>query len=309
MPKRKVEVGSNDATPHILPKRKRVRSSQVSEALNTDVPSCVAASPEKRLARFKPHCPQNILDRVDRVMSQRFFLVHRERNGGELCEKFHVLGSTGNVYEVTIDKVPACTCPDANKGNHCKHILFIFLKVLNVPMTSPHYYQKALLTDELREIFEAAPANPTVIASQRVRDAYAVAKGSAVPPKVEGSDMKRKDPNGEDCAICYERIEGNIVELEKVLVWCDTCQNAVHKECFGQWSATAQSSGSKLTCVYCRTPWPESTAAGTSKEGIDACEGVYMNLAGVAGLSMERDTTSYYRGRHGTASWKRYGWH
>jgi len=97
-------------------------------------------------------------------------------------------------------------------------------------------------------------------------------------------------------------------ELEKLLVWCDTCQNAVHKECFNQWSATAKRSGSKLTCVYCRTAWPEGSIAGSSK-GVVGVSGGYMNLAGLAGLNTERDTSSYHRGRYGGSSWKRYGWY
>jgi hypothetical protein len=37
------------------------------------------SKPEKRLAKFKPKCPQNILERVDRVMSQRYaFQKHFE---------------------------------------------------------------------------------------------------------------------------------------------------------------------------------------------------------------------------------------
>ena len=27
------------------------------------------------------------------------------------------------VYDVIIDKLPVCTCPDASKGNHCKHLV------------------------------------------------------------------------------------------------------------------------------------------------------------------------------------------
>ncbi len=56
-----------------------------------------APPPEKRLAIFKKKCPQNILERVHRVMQQRFFMVDRQRNGNELREEFSVLGSTGNV--------------------------------------------------------------------------------------------------------------------------------------------------------------------------------------------------------------------
>ena len=74
-----------------------------------------ASSQEKRPARFRAKCPQNILDRLDRVVSQRyassrvagsektydydrrFFMIDRHRDGGELKEEFSVLGSTGNV--------------------------------------------------------------------------------------------------------------------------------------------------------------------------------------------------------------------
>lgn len=49
---------------------------------------------EKRLARFKAVCPKNIKERVDRVMTQRFFMIERKRTQGELREEFKVLGST-----------------------------------------------------------------------------------------------------------------------------------------------------------------------------------------------------------------------
>jgi hypothetical protein len=52
---------------------------------------------EKRAARFKPKCPGNILERVERVTQQRFFMIDREKSEEELQEKFSVLGSTGNV--------------------------------------------------------------------------------------------------------------------------------------------------------------------------------------------------------------------
>ncbi|EAU80667.2 hypothetical protein CC1G_08274 [Coprinopsis cinerea okayama7 len=130
-------------------------------------------APEKRLARFKPSCPQNIIDRLERVQMQTFYMLDRNRNGDELKETFQVSGSTGNVYTVVIDKIPSCTCPDAMKGNHCKHILFIFTKVLHVPRSSGSWYQKALLTDELQEIFDNAPAAPNAgVTNARVQEAY-----------------------------------------------------------------------------------------------------------------------------------------
>ena len=69
-------------------------------------------------------------------MMQRFFLIDREKQEGALSEKFLVLGSTGNVYTVMIKHVLSCDCPDALKGNHCKHILFVLIRVLHQPSHS-----------------------------------------------------------------------------------------------------------------------------------------------------------------------------
>ena len=38
-------------------------------------------------------------------------------------EEFKVLGSTGNVYKVTVEQSPSCSCPDSRKDNRCKHIV------------------------------------------------------------------------------------------------------------------------------------------------------------------------------------------
>ena len=117
---------------------------------------------EKRLARFRATCPKTIQERIARVRSQRFvtcllcivspfdsfvpfpsfFMIERVRDPEALRETFKVLGSTGNVYTVTIEQVPKCDCPDFGKGNHCKHLIFVMLKVLNVEEASGFHYQK-----------------------------------------------------------------------------------------------------------------------------------------------------------------------
>jgi len=244
-----------------------------------------ATSPEKRGAIFKKSCPKNILDRVARVMSQRFFMIDRRREGREPCEEFKVLGSTGNVYTVIIDRFPSCDCPDAARGNHCKHILFIFLKVLQVPQSSGLWYQKALLTSELQSIFANAPQAPTALAHDKVRNAYAHASGKASTSTP--SDSKKRIPGPEDsCPICYEGMHGI---AQKKLVFCEECGNSLHTECFEQWRRSA----AKLTCVWCRAKWPMGVEDGTGAR--PTSEG-YLNLGSVAGLSGERDTSSYHKG-------------
>lgn len=37
---------------------------------------------------------------------------------------FDIVGTTGNIYKVTVGKVPFCSCPDSQKGNQCKHVCY-----------------------------------------------------------------------------------------------------------------------------------------------------------------------------------------
>jgi hypothetical protein len=51
---------------------------------------------------------------------------------------FDMVGTTGNLYKTVIGKVPSCDCPDAMKGNQCKHIFYgMFL----IRISPDHYGQ------------------------------------------------------------------------------------------------------------------------------------------------------------------------
>ncbi|KAJ7604481.1 hypothetical protein FB45DRAFT_1070388 [Roridomyces roridus] len=291
----------SSSSAYAIPESFPTHSQPVSTAQKASPGKEKAPPAEKRGAVFKKKCPQNILDRVERVLTQRFFMVDRSRVEGELKEEFQVLGSTGNIYTVTIQQRPSCNCPDAQKGNHCKHILFIYLKVLQVPQSSGSWYQKALLTSELETVFAEAPLAPNALAHPRIREAYARATGKVPedggPPSTpEAAGPKKRIPGEEDdCPICYDVMHG--VD-EKKLTFCETCGNAVHGECFAQWKQTAQKGHNKLTCIYCRAEWP-SVSTGASGSGAGAARttaGGYLNISGVAGVSPVRDTSTYYQG-------------
>ncbi|CAJ0827650.1 1534_t:CDS:10, partial [Entrophospora sp. SA101] len=236
---------------------------------------------EKRLAKFRPSCSMKVKERIERAMSQRMFLVDRSEVN-ELHHEFVVLGSVGNVYNIEISTLPKCNCPDfAVNGNFCKHILFVYLKVLRVNPDSNYIYQKALLTSELRQIFQNAAPNPTVLASQKVRDQYAKIIGGVDSSSDDVSSGKRpRQPIEGDCPICYE----TLLETEK-LVWCkDSCGNNVHEVCFNQWKSSKHSSGNEITCVYCRNKWEdESKIVPSSNDG-------YINLGEAQGISGVRES-------------------
>ncbi|ESK82324.1 hypothetical protein Moror_2236, partial [Moniliophthora roreri MCA 2997] len=262
--------------------------------------------PEKRLARYRSKCPNAISDRLDRALGQRLFLLNRQREEGELKEVFTITGSTGNVYTVTINKTPRCDCPDCGKGNHCKHIIFVFLRVLQVNRSSNHWFQKALLSYELEDIFASAPPPPqlrSVAASETAIGAWKGATGQAESSSSKATanaDDKRRLPTLEDdCGICYTTLHSanmiDVKEYEGTLEWCKTCYNAVHREC---WDANLLYKGgladSKLECVYCRSPWSDPSHMPAHAGGSRTSEG-YMNLAGMPGfesVSPVRDTST-----------------
>jgi hypothetical protein len=185
-------------------------------------------------------------------------------------EEIDIVGSTGNIYKVTIGQIPSCTCPDHLKGNECKHKVYALHTVLKAP--EHLVYQLAYLSSELREIFSGAPAIPTN--TSRSSD----------------TDGNRKPVEGE-CPICYQDYEPEKNEL----VWCRAaCGQNIHKSCFSQWTAAQR--GTAVRCVFCRTPWEVDpgdvqTLTGT---GVVNAEG-YVNVANQFGMSGVRDYSVYNR--------------
>lgn len=280
----------------------------------------VEAPKEKRLKRFKNSPSSDVIGRMARALSQRMYLIEQEDVSQPVsgsARKFAVLGSTGNVYNVTVGQLPTCTCPDCARGNLCKHIIFVMARVLQVPRNSPLIYQSALLESELKEIFAKAPAPTAVLANTEVVAAYMKTVGDseavAEEPEEKKSQLVSNDkvPEGE-CPVCFESLL-----TSEPLDSCATCKNYVHKNCLKMWHAKAPNP----MCCYCRSSWcsfgatpssaqrpgaPAASAVGAAGRGggVAQREG-YVNLATQQGLSRQRDTSTYYthlghgRGRFG----------
>merc|ERR1719319_586063 len=253
---------------------------------------------EKRDGRIRT-LTQAIRDRIARALGQRIFLIGRKDTSaeGSLGQEFTVLGSTGNVYKVKIDKHPNCDCPDHRKGNLCKHILFVFLKVLRTPRDSYIICQRALLQHELQEVFgQAHKRNDHVRASAAVRAAYA---GGSSEEAAGPSTDKRKAIDEEPCSICFDDFSKSDDSHGK-LVWCETgCGHNFHKQCMQMWLGSKHSAAEK-TCPLCRTLWSQQGTGGSQAEGEEG----YVNLGQLQpGVSTERDTSTYsewgYSGHYG----------
>ena len=245
--------------------------------------------PEKRLKRYRSKCPGPVRQRIDRAKTQRMYLVKCGDIQEDLRCEFVVLGSTGNVYTVAIQKIPSCTCPDYAKGNLCKHILFVLLKVMSLDPNSPLIYQAAWIESELRAMFgqmlirfrNVSGAYNNVMANEAVRATFAkLEKGDDVEDdddNKDGSHAERKAMEEDDCPICYDPM----VKTEATTYCRARCGANFHQECIRGW---LRQQGQKATCPMCREPWEVKSVA--SPEG-------YTNLGKLQGQQSTRDTSTY----------------
>lgn len=110
---------------------------------------------EKRLRLFRKKAPLSYLEKLQRATTQRYpaltqwlherrltlrsrmFVLDRTRGGTDDVpeETIDMAGTTGNIYSITICQEPRCTCPDNQKGNQCKHIVYVRCSALKRRIT------------------------------------------------------------------------------------------------------------------------------------------------------------------------------
>jgi hypothetical protein len=252
---------------------------------------------EKRACKYRYVPSMGVSDRIKRAIVQKMYLISQKDISSDesIGREYVVLGSTGNVYNVAIKKVPNCNCPDFERGNLCKHVLFVFLKVLKVPPESPLIYQRALLQKELQSIFSSSPMIARdVLAKDEVICAYEKTV-SGNPIEVieikddDDDDNERSKPSG-DCAICCDNME----DSKEVLTQCKQCKNFVHDDCLKRWFQAATSK----SCVYCRSDWNFNDAMEDNTSGTEG----FLNLGKIQGMSASRQYTG--RGHYSNYRWR-----
>ncbi|KAK4608834.1 hypothetical protein CLAFUW4_14804 [Fulvia fulva] len=265
-----------------VPKKRKMKGKSTDDADDGGRPvkkKAKSKNEEKRLKRWRDKAPQSYGEIRGRALTQRMFVVDRQRHDatgeGELAHPTEVVklaGTTGNIYTITIDRLPSCDCPHARKGNQCKHIVYVLARVLRAPAHLE--YQLAFVSSELRDIFEKAPPLPFETADDSAKDG------------------NRKELT--DCPICCEDFEPEN-SSEKVVYCKAACGNNIHEECFKQWAATK--AGGNVTCPFCRTPWDfggdDQAIKMVAQSGSLNAEG-YVNVASQLGLSGRRDYSSYH---------------
>lgn len=162
--------------------------------------------------------------------------------------QFDIAGSQRRVYKVAypVSGPPTCSCPDATiRGACCKHILFVGLKILNIP---PSRWPSGKPLPEIHgDILRKLP-HLDVLAPDELNNRY-----RTYLKKETSTTSDTPLPRNLECCICLcefdtDKSTTDRGGAEDGLVTCQRCNNAVHTECWSKWETVNRTN----CCVYCR---------------------------------------------------------
>lgn len=221
---------------------------------------------------------QPVVDRILRALGHPLRLLHRSESD------FFVLGATGNVYNVTLSNTPSCSCPD--RTTPCKHILFVFIRVLGLPLDDSCLRRRTLRPCQLTRLL-TTPTTPETLAGDRVREVFHRLYWRRRSEEVRARTLEEErdeEAAGATCPVCLDEMGTG----EKVVA-CATCRNPIHEECLLRWKRTTRRR--TASCVICRARWRNIVAAN---------QDTYLNLS--AYVSNDDDHMPDHQGNITTSS-------
>ena len=202
------------------------------------------------------------ISRKNRGLTQTLFLIEVIPTEDENEKKFAVMGTTGNIYDVTISTYLECTCPDfVHRGKRCKHIYFILIKVMKFDKNS----KKLKFNEEdLQKLFINIPnITSNLIVDRSIKDKYDkffhkhITTSEEIIVKIQAID--------DICPICMEDLkDGNSLDYCKY-----SCGKSIHELCFSMWCKKNTAS-----CVFCRQSWEKIEEKNELSQGNSG----YINL-------------------------------
>lgn len=184
--------------------------------------------------------PEPLTERVLRALEHRLRLLHRANS------EFFILGATGNVYTVNISSAPSCSCPD--RTTPCKHILFVYIRVLSVSLDDPCLWLQTLDPHQVASLL-SAPISIDAVAGVAIRQRFQEMYTHRAVTHPDGKAPPVVAEQGSMCPVCLEDMGGG----EKKLVACATCKNPIHEECLLAWKRSSRRRST--SCVICRARW------------------------------------------------------
>lgn len=178
-----------------------------------------------------------------RGLTQKIFLIESLPVKDSSLREYVVMGTSKNVYTVTVKNIPTCTCPDyAQRHGRCKHIYFVMMKIMKVKNPDEKEYSD----DDIKEMFKRIPKiTDTLCVDINIKKKYENYK------KKKNNDDTVQEKNKDDlCPICLDELENG----EKLTCCKYGCGKSVHEKCFSMWS----SRGGEI-CIFCHSEWNKIT--------------------------------------------------
>ncbi|KAL1833224.1 hypothetical protein ACET3Z_002875 [Daucus carota] len=225
--------------------------------MDSNASSSSHTRPQPPRPRFYPTQP--LAERVIRALRHGLRLLHRS------AATFYILGATANVYTVTLSSTPACSCPD--RTTPCKHILFVYIQVLNISLDDACLWRRTLRPCQLHRLL-SAPMSSHAMAGASIRERFHqlfFQERQCSSSNSNTNQQSFKIEEGTLCPVCLEEMT-----LQEKLIACATCNNLIHDECMTAWKKSSRRRS--ISCVICRARW--KSAARQREDQIK-----YLNLS------------------------------
>lgn len=220
-------------------------------------------------------------ERKKRALKETLYLMNIAESESKTSKDFSVMGSIGNIYTVNISANSNCNCPDyIRREEFCKHIYFVFYKVLKIP----NDLEAEEITEmELENLFENCDSiSRSIYANSQLREAFINRVKSDAKNLDENNPNIKKQLIDDNCPICMEDLKSGKIDFCK-----NGCGKSVHVECFRRWQQKNNSN-----CVYCRTEW-EKTSINNINANAD-----YINVYSITNHTVpQRKSDAYFNYR------------
>jgi hypothetical protein len=175
--------------------------------------------------------------RKQRGLVQKLYLVETLPIKTDFVREYIIMGSTGNIYQVSISHMPTCTCPDfKQRGQRCKHIFFVLARIMKVDNNETAEYSDM----DLINMFAKIPKATQYLIEPDKKIKYDSLKNKT------NIQVKPKDLD-DVCPICLDDLtDGNELDMCKY-----SCGKHIHKKCYEMMNKST----TEKICVFCRHPW------------------------------------------------------
>jgi hypothetical protein len=160
--------------------------------------------------------------RIRKLYDEKYYLLGFKKDENEIT----ISGSTNSIYKIKIhSNYMMCNCMDCkincNKSIYCKHICFVFIKILQSKDYSNFFTNFFISEKDISSLHD-------ILKAMFEKDM-----------SIFNSTSDERNLN-DDCPVCYETLS---TDLSK----CPECKNAIHTDCIQKWLKF------NPTCVYCRS--------------------------------------------------------